>query len=112
MRRAATRAISTGGGWSARLFDRRVSRAAAGLLGLTALCAVPSVAAPAPFGDHDTRIILGAWIVRDGIARDIAGWKALLLIPCLVLTFLFGPAGLLLYLLLRLVFRRRPETAS
>ena len=36
-------------------------------------------------------LFVGTWIVRDGIARDIAGWKALLLIPCLVLTFLFGP---------------------
>ena len=53
-------------------------------------------------------LFVGAWIARDAIARRIAGWKALLLIPCLALTFLFGPAGLLLYLVLRLGLGRRP----
>ena len=50
-------------------------------------------------------LFVGAWIVRDGLAR---GLHPLLVLPCLPLTFLFGPAGLLLYLLLRLV-RRAPE---
>ena len=59
-------------------------------------------------------LFVGAWIVRDGIGRGIAGWKALLLIPCMALTFLLGPSGLLLYLALRLAFGRgsQPETAS
>jgi hypothetical protein len=59
-------------------------------------------------------LFVGAWIVRDGLARDIAGLKALLLVPCLALTFLFGPAGLLLYLLIRLPLTSRPisETVS
>ena len=59
-------------------------------------------------------LFVGAWIVRDGIGRGIAGWKALLLIPCMALTFLLGPSGLLLYLALRLAFTRNPppETAS
>lgn len=49
-------------------------------------------------------LFVGAWIVRDGLDRGVS---PVLLIPCMVLTFLFGPAGLLLYLLLRLAFGRR-----
>ena len=47
-------------------------------------------------------LFVGAWIAREGTGRV----PALLLVPCLALTFLFGPAGLLLYLVLRLAFRR------
>jgi hypothetical protein len=42
---------------------------------------------------------VGAWEVRDAQPRAI---PHLLLIPCLLLTFLFGPVGLLLYHILRL----------
>ena len=48
-------------------------------------------------------LFVGAWIARDGAARGV---PALAILPCLPLTFLFGPAGLLLYILLRLAFRR------
>lgn len=55
-------------------------------------------------------MVVGTWIARDGVARRVPG---LLLLPCMVLTFLFGPAGFLLYLLVRLTFSRTPqETAS
>jgi len=56
-------------------------------------------------------LFVGTWIARDGLAARV---PALLIIPCLALTFLFGPAGLLLFLLLRLAFgrTRRTETAS
>lgn len=50
-------------------------------------------------------LFVGSWIARDGLERGV---PALLLVPCLVLTFLFGPTGLLLFLLLRLL-RRRPQ---
>lgn len=50
-------------------------------------------------------LFIGAWIARDGIGRGIA---PLLLLPCLPLTFLFGPAGLLLYLVLRVAVRDQP----
>jgi hypothetical protein len=53
-------------------------------------------------------LFVGSWIVREGEDRGVPG---LLLVPCLVLTFLFGPAGLLLFLILRLVWRRR-ETSE
>jgi hypothetical protein len=44
---------------------------------------------------------VGAWVVNDGSSRGIPG---LLILPCLPLIFLFGPAGLLLYLVLRQIF--------
>lgn len=43
-------------------------------------------------------LMVGTWIARTGVE---AGVPRLLLVPCLVLTFLAGPAGLLLYLVLR-----------
>lgn len=51
-------------------------------------------------------LFVGAWIVRQ--ARG-AGISFLLVVPCLALTFLFGPAGLLAFLALRLALR--PSTA-
>jgi len=39
-------------------------------------------------------LFVGAWIVRTGLDRGIS---RLLVLPCLPLTFLFGPAGLLLF---------------
>ncbi len=43
-------------------------------------------------------LFTGAWEVRDSQAHGISHW---LVIPCLLLTFLFGPAGLLLYFAVR-----------
>ncbi len=41
---------------------------------------------------------IGCWMVMDAADRGI---KHLLVVPCLFLTFMFGPAGLLLYVGLR-----------
>jgi hypothetical protein len=49
-------------------------------------------------------MVVGTWIARDGSERGV---PPLLLLPCLILTFLFGPAGLLLYLPLRTFLRDR-----
>ncbi len=49
-------------------------------------------------------LFTGAWEARDAVRLGISRW---LVLPCLALTFLFGPAGLGLYLLLRLALRRR-----
>lgn len=43
-------------------------------------------------------LFIGAWISRDAAARGIS---PLAVLPCLPLTFLLGPAGLLLYLAAR-----------
>lgn len=48
-------------------------------------------------------LFTGAWQVRDALRRGIPHW---MVVPCLLLTFFFGPVGLLLYLLLRLALRR------
>jgi len=49
-------------------------------------------------------LFTGCWEVRDSRRLSIAHFYVL---PCLVLTFLLGPAGLLLYLALRLALRRK-----
>ena len=43
-------------------------------------------------------LLVGSWEVRDARSRGI---PHLLVVPCLVLTFLFGPVGWLLYMALR-----------
>ena len=48
-------------------------------------------------------LFTGAWETRDALRLGISRW---LVAPCLVLTFLFGPVGLGLYLLLRLALRK------
>ncbi|MBA4352290.1 MAG: DUF4281 domain-containing protein [Rhodobacter sp.] len=49
-------------------------------------------------------LFVGAWITRTARAEAISH---LLILPCLVLTFLFGPAGLLAFLILRAGFTLR-----
>ncbi len=48
-------------------------------------------------------LFTGAWEARDAARLGISRW---ILLPCLLLTFLLGPLGLALYLLLKLVLRR------
>ena len=49
-------------------------------------------------------LFVGAWEVKDSQARGISHW---FVIPCLVLTFLFGPIGFLLYSILRFVLGKK-----
>lgn len=49
-------------------------------------------------------LFLGAWEVRTARAEAIPHWAV---IPCLVLTFLFGPAGLLAFAILRFILTRK-----
>jgi hypothetical protein len=53
-------------------------------------------------------LFIGGWEVRDAQQRGI---PHLLVVPALVLTFLVGPAGLLLYLAIRSFARDRGATA-
>jgi Domain of unknown function (DUF4281) len=48
-------------------------------------------------------LFVGSWEVRDSQRLGIAYY---LVVPCLILTFLFGPAGWLLYFLVRSVATR------
>jgi hypothetical protein len=52
-------------------------------------------------------LLIGTWEARDSVERGIPRW---LLVPCLALTLLFGPAGWLMYRLVRL--RRWPAGVS
>ncbi len=55
-------------------------------------------------------LIIGAWIARTARAEGIAH---LMVLPCLVLTFLFGPAGFLLFTALRAIYAaKRPATKA
>ena len=49
-------------------------------------------------------LFLGAWEVRTARAEGIPHW---MVVPCLVLTFLFGPAGLLAFAILRFTLVRK-----
>ena len=49
-------------------------------------------------------LLVGAWECNDAQKRQISH---LFVIPCLLLTFLFGPVGFLLYLCLRIAFHSR-----
>jgi hypothetical protein len=48
-------------------------------------------------------LFVGAWEVRDAQRLGIRHWYAA---PCVLLTFMLGPLGLLCYLALRLALRR------
>ena len=52
-------------------------------------------------------LFIGGWEVRDAQARGV---PHLFVVPALVLTFLFGPAGLLVYLMIR-KFAASPSAA-
>lgn len=49
-------------------------------------------------------LLAGVFIRRNSIIHGISKW---LVIPCLLLTFMFGPVGLLLYLFIRSVATRQ-----
>ncbi|MFZ4688455.1 MAG: ABA4-like family protein [Polymorphobacter sp.] len=48
-------------------------------------------------------LFIGSWEAQDAPAAGIPHW---LLLPCLALTFVAGPTGLLLYLILKAVRQR------
>ncbi len=49
-------------------------------------------------------LFIGAWEVRDAQKQQV---PHLAVVPCLLLTFIFGPVGLLLYFVLRYALRRQ-----
>lgn len=54
-------------------------------------------------------LLVGSWEARDARERGIGH---MFVVPCLILTFLFGPAGWLLYLALRTRLRTSAQYAE
>ena len=51
-------------------------------------------------------LLVGAWEVRDAGERGVSHW---LVVPCLFFTFLLGPIGFLMYMIVRAAFGRGGE---
>ncbi len=51
-------------------------------------------------------LFVGVWEVQDAQAKNISHW---FVIPCLILTFMLGPIGFLLYSILRLFLAKGDE---
>jgi hypothetical protein len=54
-------------------------------------------------------LLVGSWELEDAAERGIPHW---IVVPCLLLTFLFGPAGWLLYRIVRSIRRPANQTVS
>ncbi len=54
-------------------------------------------------------LVTGIWIKRNSLKYGISHW---LVLPCLIFTFLLGPVGLLLYLLIRFIKSRNYFAAN
>ena len=54
-------------------------------------------------------LLAGIFIKKNSIKHGINHW---IIIPCLLLTFMFGPMGLLLYLLIRWIVAKRYFAAN
>lgn len=49
-------------------------------------------------------LLAGIFVKRNSVKHNISHW---IIIPCLLMTFMFGPMGLLLYLLVRFIKTRQ-----
>ena len=76
---------------------------------LAALLSRPEIALVAWIHFLAFDLFVGRWVFRDSRERAVPAWLAS---PVLLVTLLLGPLGLLLYLLLRTLFRpdRRNRT--
>jgi hypothetical protein len=68
------------------------------LIGVTALFSLPANVMLGWTHYLAFDLFIGSWQVEDSARTGVSHW---LVIPCLVLTFLLGPIGLLLYFVLR-----------
>lgn len=93
----------------------RIGRASgdfASLSGVAALFRDPSILLAGWVHYLTFDLLIGVWEVRDAEERNLPHWRV---VPCLVLTFMFGPAGWLLYLVVRSLpagSRKLPEPAA
>lgn len=53
-------------------------------------------------------LFVGIWEVKDAQEKQISHW---LVIPCLIFTFLFGPIGFLIYVILRFFSAKKATDA-
>lgn len=49
-------------------------------------------------------LFVGMWICHDSKGRGLNRW---VVVPCLLLTFILGPTGLLLYLVIRMIYLKK-----
>jgi hypothetical protein len=54
-------------------------------------------------------LLIGAWICRTARRESIHFWFA---VPCLPLTFMFGPAGYLAFNLVRIISKKKQDMGS
>ena len=54
-------------------------------------------------------LFIGSWETEDAAKRGVPHW---LLLPCLFLTLMFGPLGLLLYFIIRTIRARTQPAAA
>ena len=73
------------------------------------LFTIPAVAAAGWIHYLAFDLFVGAWEVRDAQRRNV---NHLLVVPCLMLTLMAGPAGLLLYFVIRYLFVRELSTVE
>lgn len=79
--------------------------------GVMALFSVPGILLAGWIHYLAFDLLVGRWQIDDSAGRGVSGLTAWWLWPCLALTFLFGPAGWLLYLLSR-TLAATPATRS
>jgi hypothetical protein len=53
-------------------------------------------------------LLIGTWEARDSVERGVPRW---LLVPCLFLTLMFGPAGWITYLVARARYGTSPPSS-
>jgi hypothetical protein len=73
------------------------------LSGVSALFSVPRILTAGWIHYLIFDLFVGAWETRDAVRRGIPHWQVA---PCLVLTLMLGPLGLLVYLSLRFAHTR------
>lgn len=54
-------------------------------------------------------LFVGIWEVKDSQIRAVPHW---MVVPCLVLTFLFGPIGLIAYYIVRVLKGTKPSNGN
>lgn len=73
------------------------------LAGITKLFSSPPVLLAAWVHYLVFDLFVGAWEVRDAQEKGVSHW---LVMPCLLLTFIFGPIGFLMYHMVRYLARK------